>query len=108
MKKYCKHCGSSISLVYGERLEYCPVCKKELTNKDLIHDFVVDARINQLKAMHELMCEANDEDIYMTWIYTMPDCPTEEDFRDFALDDEGYNECFDLFLRLINDEGARY
>ena len=33
-----------------------------------------DARIKQLKAMHELMMLANDEDIYMTWIYTMLRC----------------------------------
>ena len=58
--------------------------------------------------MHQLMCEANDEDIYMTWIYVMPDGATEEDFMDIAMDDEQYNECFDLFVKLIVKKGNRW
>lgn len=67
-----------------------------------------DVRIKQLKAMHELMTLANDEDIYMAWIYTMPDEPSEEDFEDIAEDDEMYNECFDAFVRLIKDNDCRW
>lgn len=70
--------------------------------------FAKETRIKQLKAMHELMTLANDEDIYMAWIYTMPDEPSEEDFEDIAEDDEMYNECFDAFVRLIKHEGNRY
>ena len=57
--------------------------------------------------MHELMCQANDENIYMTWIYLMPDEPSEEDFEYIASDDEAYNECFDLFVKLIAKKGNR-
>lgn len=71
-------------------------------------DFVLEEKVNQLKAMHELMLNANDEEIYMTWIYTVPDEPSEQDFIEIASDEKEYNEVFDLFLRLINDEGARY
>ena len=71
-------------------------------------NIILNARINQLKAMHSLMCEANDENIYMTWIYVMPDCPTEDDFSFIASDDEQYNECFDTFVRLIAKKGNRY
>ena len=67
-----------------------------------------NVRIRQLKAMHELMTLANDENIYMAWIYTMPDEPSEEDFEDIAEDDEMYNECFDAFVRLIKHDGNRY
>lgn len=70
--------------------------------------FSLSARMNQLKAMHELMLNANDEEIYMSWIYVMPDCPTEDDFESIAEDDELYNQCFDTFVRLIAKKSNRY
>lgn len=67
------------------------------------------ARVDQLKAMHELMISANDEEIYMIWINGwIPDCPTEEDFIDCAENDEWYNETFDLFVKLIKNEDCRW
>ena len=33
---------------------------------------------------------------------------SEEYFIDIALDDEQYNECFDLFVKLIAKKGNRY
>lgn len=73
-----------------------------------MNKFTRESRIKQLKAMHELMKLANDEEIYMTWIYTMPDEPSEYDFADIAEDTEMYNECFDAFVRLIKHSGCRY
>lgn len=108
MTRYCKECGHRIEFQYGENTGYCPICDKEKTYKDTIADHTLDARINQLKAMHDLMCEANDEYIYMAWINVMPDCPSEEDIRSIALDDALYNECFDLFVKLIAKKGNRY
>ena len=70
--------------------------------------YTKEARIAQLKAMHELMVNANDESIYMTWICVMPDEPMEEDFEYIAEDDDDYNHCFDLFVRLIAREGNRW
>lgn len=105
---YCKKCGHHIEFQYGEVTGYCPVCDKEITRKDTIAGNTRKARINQLKAMHELMCEANDEYIYMAWIYVMPDCPSEDDFLYIAMNDELYNECFDLFVKLIAKDGNRY
>ena len=109
--KYCKNCGRKII----EEVEVCRMqmfrceCKEDLLYYDeVIAGFTRDARIAQLKAMHTLMCNANDENIYMTWIYRMPDCPTEEDFVDIAIDDEQYNGCFDLFVKLIAKNGNRY
>lgn len=58
-------------------------------------------RIRKLKAMHEMMLNIDDEDYYMTWIYTVPDCPSEYDFEDIAEDVEMYNEVEELFKRLI-------
>ena len=105
---YCKECGYHINFQYGEATSYCPICDKKITRKDAIVGHTLDARINQLKAMHDLMCEANDEYIYMSWIYLMPDCPSDEDIKFIALSDESYNECFDLFVKLIAKGGNRY
>lgn len=109
--RYCKNCGrqvEEVDPVLGNRAFKCECTDAPLNYKQVIPGFSRDARIAQLKAMHELMTEANDENIYMTWIYFMPDCPSEEDFIDIAIDDEQYNGCFDLFVKLIAKEGNRY
>ena len=105
---YCKECGTLVEFAYGENTSYCPHCDKEVERKDTITGYERDARAAQLKAMHELMGRANDEDIYMTWIYDVPDGATEEDFIDIAMDDEEYNRVFDLFVKLIAKDGNRY
>lgn len=58
-------------------------------------------RIQKLKAMHELMLNIDDEGYYMTWIYTVPDCPSEYDFEDIASDKEEYKHVEELFKKLI-------
>ena len=109
--RYCKRCGSQtqeIDVVDCNRAFQCKCTDRALNYKEVIPGFTLDARITQLKAMHTLMLEANDESIYMSWIYLMPDCPSEDDFREMALDDKAYNECFDKFVRLIAKNGNRY
>lgn len=109
--RYCKHCGREVKEsdpVNGRRTYKCECTENLLIYSEVIAGFTKDARITQLKAMHNLMCEANDEGIYMSWIYLMPDCPSEEDFDSIAIDDEQYNECFDLFVKLIAKDGNRY
>jgi hypothetical protein len=108
MTYLCRNCGNKINFEYGKETVYCTGCKKEIARLDTISDYVFHARMTQLKAMHELMRNANDEEIYMSWICLMPDEPREEDFKDIALDDESYNECFDLFIKLIKDENNRW
>ena len=73
-----------------------------------MNNWTLRARIAQLKAMHELMLNANDEEIYMRWILLMPDEPTEDDFVNIAEDTEEYNEFFDFFVKLIADKGNRW
>lgn len=107
-KYYCRNCGAEIEVEYGIESYTCSECKKEIEYKNLMRSWMLDARISQLKAMHDLMCEANDESIYMSWINVMPDCPSKEDFIDIAMDDEQYNECFDKFVRLIQHKGNRW
>ena len=108
MEWICKECGHKVNFEFGNNTSFCWTCGKEIWSKDAMPMHRLDARVTQLKAMHTLMLEANDESIYMTWICTMPDCPSEEDFIDIALDDEMYNECFDLFVKLIADKDNRY
>ncbi len=109
--KYCKHCGRKVIEIEptNNMRTYTCICTNALLQRnDVIAGFTKDARIKQLKAMHELMMEANDENIYMAWIYLMPDCPSEEDFESIAINDTQYNECFDKFVRLIAKDGNRY
>ena len=107
MKCICRHCGAEVEFD-SELPIHCNECKRELQQKDLISTWNLKARVKQLAAMHELMCQANDEYIYMSWINLMPDGATEEDFKYIALDDEQYNECFDFFVKLIKKEGNRW
>lgn len=107
-KYYCRNCGAEINTEYLKPSYICKGCKKQIEHKDLMRSWMLDARVSQLKAMHNLICEANDERIYMSWTYTMPDCPTHEDFVDIAMDDEQYNDCFDVFVKLIQDKGNRW
>ena len=107
--RYCKECGHHISFQPNEKHGYCQICDKQLSLKETIADHTLDARMSQLKAMHDLMTEANDENIYMRWISIgVPDCPSMDDIKCIALDDDSYNECFDLFVKLIAHSGNRY
>jgi hypothetical protein len=109
MSYICRNCGNKINFECGEETIYCTGCQSEISRpKDVIHTTTFTTRVEQIKAMHEIMCNANDENIYMSWIYVMPDCATQEDFEYIAADDESYNECFDLFVKLIADEGNRW
>ena len=108
MVRYCRNCGHHLNVEYGEESIYCPLCDKEITFKETIGAYTRNARIAQLKSMHNLMLWANDENIYAAWINLMPDCPSNEDIIETALNDELYNECFDLFVKLIAKDGNRY
>lgn len=104
-----RDCGKEITKVnYTTGDAYCPYCEQEVALSETIADYTLKARIEQLKAMHELMRNANDEEIYMAWIYTVPDEPEDEDFEYIAMDDQEYNDCFDTFIDLIKYEGNRW
>lgn len=104
-KDYCKACGSVIDFNYKETT-ICPVCNTELTAENVVPGWRMETNVTRLKAMHDLMCEANAESIYMTWATLgVPDCPSEQDFFEIALDEEECKEIFELFKELINKKG---
>ena len=107
MPYLCRDCTTTVQIKEGNTA-YCPKCDKDKTPTETISSWTFDARVTQLRAMHTLMSEANDEYIYGTWIYLVPDGADIEDFQDIALDDESYNEAFDLFVKLIKKEGNRW
>ena len=59
-------------------------------------------RLRNTKLMHETMLCMNNEDAYMVWIYTMPDCPQEDDFEWFAEDEYQFNDLYATFFRILN------
>ena len=61
----------------------------------------VESRVILLKKLDSIMRCMNDEECYMTWILTVPDEATKEDFEDIAGDDEFFDEVLELFLRLF-------
>lgn len=107
MPYLCRDCTTTVQ-IKDDNTAYCPQCNKDKTPTEIISSWTLDARMTQLRAMHTLMSEANDEYIYGTWIYLVPDGATVEDFQYIALDDELYNEAFDLFVKLIKKEGNRW
>ena len=107
-KRYCTTCGTGFECAPSDEACTCPGCGAKRQFKYFIPEWTFEARLNQLKAMHSLMCEANDENIYMAWILVMPDEPSEDDFQYIALDEELYNECWDRFRSLIKKDGMKW
>ena len=104
-KNYCKFCSTEIDFNFKDTA-VCPYCSRELTVHDVVPGWKVETNVARLKAMHSLMCETNAEGIYMTWATLgVPDCPSEEDFFDIAVDEEECKEMFDLFKELISKKG---
>ena len=60
------------------------------------HDFNLDL----LRGMNAIIISMNDEDAYSEWIFTCPDCVTEDDFEDMADDQYTMNECIKEFMRI--------
>lgn len=61
-----------------------------------------EQKLHNVKMMHEIMLSMNDENAYDSWIYTMPDEPSEDDFAWFAEDEDEYAELLETFDRLYN------
>lgn len=62
---------------------------------------ITKIRKEQAKAMHEIITALNNENAYASWVYLMPDCPTEEDFQDFAENPSMFDELCNKFVNLL-------
>lgn len=113
---YCRWCGH-IATKHVEAtgadmtISYTCECQRGrlLRPAEVIPGYTLDARMEQLKSMHTMMQNANDEDIYMVWAANgIPDGANTLDLLYIALEDEAYKECFDLFVKLIARKGNRW
>lgn len=69
----------------------------------------IKLRIDQLKAMNEFVCSANDETLFCEWIeQAIPDEPSESDYEFIASDDVLYNDCVNLFKKIVNENDTYY
>ena len=78
----------------------------DIKNTSTSEQIVAD-RIDHVRKMHELVCSLNHEGAYEWWSADgVPDCPIDpDDFRDFAEDDEMYEELIGLFLKILAKYG---
>lgn len=58
---------------------------------------IVERAVLLKKMDHWLRDNINDEDIFMNWLYFMPDEATENDYESIAESDEDFNECTRVF-----------
>lgn len=108
MSMRCRFCGEKVTKI-SEGMYKCPNHNRELAREYVIDGYTLLSRKNQLEFMHKLMREANSESIYIAWIAAgVPDCPSDDDFLWIAAHDNEYNECFDLFVKLIAHKDNRY
>ena len=103
-KYYCRHCGSVVTPIENEGTYSCDCISTPLHKEDIIWWYTAETRRARVKAMHELVRLANDENLYMRWIYLVPDEPIEDDFFEIALNDELYEDTIKLFKKLVAKE----
>jgi hypothetical protein len=64
----------------------------------------IQNKLDMVRAMHNIILRMNNEEAYMTWIYQMPDEPSEDDFEWFAdpENEESFKDLTQLFIKLCN------
>ena len=62
-------------------------------------------RLNQLKAMHQLMLITKNDSIYNRWIEVFIDMPSQFDFEMVAKDNHKFIKCYNIFCELVTDNG---
>lgn len=61
-------------------------------------------KLDAVQSMHNIVLNLNNEDAYASWIYDMPDSPTEEDFKWFAAEENAtaFDELSQKFVNLLS------
>jgi hypothetical protein len=61
-----------------------------------------NSRMKLLMTLHDIVLNMNDENAYDEWIRDdIPDCPSEKDFEEIALDDDFFDEVLEDFIRIF-------
>ena len=67
-----------------------------------------EERFEALKAMNTLIKMVNDERVYMSWIYVIPDEADDEELLDIAENDsEIYRDAAELFKKLMKSNAVQ-
>ncbi len=73
------------------------------TGKDAVNE-----RFECLKAMHTLVIASNEESVYESWIYIVPDQCDDDELRSIAEDDPDTYACAcGLFMRLMKSKAMK-
>ena len=62
-------------------------------------------RYEVIKSMHKIICNMNNEEAYLRWIYLVPDEATDDDFRSIASNKNLMADCEQVFCKIIEDYG---
>lgn len=107
--RYCKVCGNKIVVDYKQKTYPCSNCKKEYTVTELFSGLEIEARVEQLKFMNQLMLLSNNVHLYYhNWAHLVPEAATEEQFMMIALDSVQYHKCCDKFAQLVQNQTMRW
>lgn len=67
-----------------------------------MNEYLIKSRFILLQKLHSIIKNMNDENAYLSWIYFVPDEPSEQDFLDIAEDDDSFEEVCKQFVILFN------
>lgn len=64
----------------------------------------MNEKFELVKSMNTIVTALNNEEpYYQRWIYIVPDCASDEDFRDIAEDEELFKDTVDCFKGIMKD-----
>ncbi len=71
-------------------------------------NFILDSRIAALRLCHEEIINLGDEEAYEWWIAMgIPDCPSRDDFKYIAKNDEEYEDTLKLYKKIMYEYGGK-
>ena len=64
----------------------------------------MNEKFELVKSMNTIVTALNNEEpYYQRWIHIVPDCASDEDFRDIAEDEELFKDTVDCFKGIMKD-----
>lgn len=75
--------------------------KKYSDSKEIFCEETKEKAAENIKAMHQLVLNLNDESAYESWITIVPDEPSDEDFEYIVTETELYDEAIRCFRYIV-------